>query len=162
MVDDDRVGHILDGISAVTSQADPIAALQEALQRTGQRVPIACVYLYGSRAADRARPTSDYDLGVFLGDAFDRMTNDAEQRTRLEFELADEVEHLAGLGPVDLRILDRAPLEVRGRWLLSLAHPHGVVGRASGPGCPRVAGESTTAPFLAISPSPARAPDTGA
>ncbi len=60
-------------------------------------------YLFGSRAAGRAAPESDYDIAV--------LTRRAVSPAR-RYQLASELTALLGGVPVDLVVLNRAPVEL--------------------------------------------------
>jgi uncharacterized protein len=74
----------------------------EPVRRTGG---IQAAYLFGSRQAGTARPTSDVDVAVLAGRHVGLLE---EQR------LAAELSSVLG-APVDVVVLDRASLELRGR-----------------------------------------------
>jgi len=91
--------------------ASACEALARALAQAGPAEGVLCAYLHGSRVTGTARPDSDFDLAVFLG------RPPGPERIRRELELGARLEALAGLGPVDLRFVDDAPLRVRGKAL---------------------------------------------
>jgi uncharacterized protein len=66
---------------------------------------VQAAYVFGSRATGAARASSDIDLAVLAG----RHVGFLEEQ-----RLADRLEHVLGV-PVDLIVLDRASLELRGR-----------------------------------------------
>ena len=84
--------------------------LARALAAVSDEKRFACAYLYGSRATGRAGPSSDWDVAIFLG-------RNANHRTRFELDLAGRLEELSGVRPIDVRVVDDAPLMVRGRIL---------------------------------------------
>lgn len=97
--------------SSLASSAEERLSL--ALARVAAASGIVCAYLYGSRARDDHRRESDYDIGVFLASP----PGSAEEGGRLELRLGGDLERAAGVGPVDVRVLDGAPLRVRGAVL---------------------------------------------
>ena len=62
---------------------------------------ILFAYLFGSRADERARPDSDWDLGIYLSDSLT-----ARQRFDLRLRLSCDLEPL---GRVDVVVLNDAP-----------------------------------------------------
>jgi uncharacterized protein len=81
-----------------TSLADRVASV---LREAG----VQAAYLFGSRARGSARATSDLDIAVLTGRHIGLLE---EQR------LADALGQAVGM-PVDVVVLDRASLELRGR-----------------------------------------------
>lgn len=77
------------------------AALAETLTRHGIEVG----YLFGSRANGTERADSDLDLAVLA---------DHDVGLREQVQLADEVRRISGVIDVDVVVLDRASLELRG------------------------------------------------
>jgi predicted nucleotidyltransferase len=78
------------------------AAVAEVLADAGVRV----AYLFGSRASNRHRATSDADIAVLGAARLDLL-----ERERL----ADRLRNILAVPDVDLVILEEAPLELRGR-----------------------------------------------
>jgi hypothetical protein len=84
------------------------------ITKSAGEVPgISSLVVFGSRAAGRARPTSDLDVGV-LPD-----TRDSEERRKLQSRLAVALADLAPEGRVDVVLLDEAPPLLRHRILSS-------------------------------------------
>jgi len=74
--------------------------------------PILAAYAYGSRIQGRPRPDSDLDVGYYLlPDMFAKGLP-----IRQEMSMAADLSEQLGM-EVDLRNLDDAPLELRGRVL---------------------------------------------
>lgn len=74
--------------------------------------PVVCAYLFGSVARGEARSRSDIDVAVLLDD--EALPTDALE-TRLR--IAGAVEERAGVGPVEVVVLNDAPLPLVGRVL---------------------------------------------
>ena len=74
--------------------------------------PILAAYAYGSRIQGRPRPDSDLDVGYYL---FPDMSAKGLP-IRQEMSMAADLSERLGV-EVDLRDLDDAPLELRGRVL---------------------------------------------
>lgn len=71
--------------------------------------PVAFAYLFGSHARGTATPRSDVDVAVHL-------VEDAEVDTLdLRLHLAGVLEGAIGVGPVEVVVLDEAPLALAGR-----------------------------------------------
>lgn len=88
---------------------DVRAALTEAAPACLDGEPVAFAYLFGSHAAGRATARSDVDVAVHL-------VPDAEVDTLdLRLRLAGALERAAGIGPVEVVVLDEAPLPLAGR-----------------------------------------------
>lgn len=74
--------------------------------------PVVCAYLFGSHARGEAGADSDIDVAILLGDdvpdeaAFD-----------LRLRLARSIERAAGVGPIEVVVLNGAPLPLLGRVL---------------------------------------------
>lgn len=76
----------------------------------GEAVLVA--YLFGSQATGRARPDSDIDVAVLLEE-----NADPESFLDLRLRLASAFERTADVGPVEVVILNEAPLRLQGRVL---------------------------------------------
>lgn len=71
--------------------------------------PVLFAYLFGSVAAGTARAGSDVDVAAYLGpDAPAEMLEGS-------LDLARELSRASGIGDIDVTILNRAPLPLRGR-----------------------------------------------
>jgi predicted nucleotidyltransferase len=64
---------------------------------------VALAYLFGSRARDQAAPESDYDIAI--------LTRPAISPAR-RYQLSSELSAALGGAPVDLVVLNRAPVEL--------------------------------------------------
>lgn len=73
--------------------------------------PVVCAYLFGSVARGEARARSDIDVAVLLDDA--PSTDPLEARLRI----AATIEQRAGVGPVEVVVLNEAALQLVGRVL---------------------------------------------
>lgn len=73
---------------------------------TGQGVAFA--YLFGSHALDRATPRSDIDVAVHL-------TEEARDPLSVASRVAGLLERATGLGPIEVVVLDNAPIALSGR-----------------------------------------------
>ena len=73
--------------------------------------PVALAYLFGSAATGRMTPFSDVDIALVLDESHTNVSN------RLKFELALEAEiaERCGLSQVDVRVINNAPLVLRGQ-----------------------------------------------
>jgi predicted nucleotidyltransferase len=89
-----------------------LVKLQRAADELFRDSSVLAAYAFGSRVSGRPRPESDLDVGYYL--AGDRRTNPPSIRD--EMRLAGRLSAAAGL-TVDLRRLDDASLELRGRVL---------------------------------------------
>ncbi|MGC8959988.1 MAG: type VII toxin-antitoxin system MntA family adenylyltransferase antitoxin, partial [Chloroflexia bacterium] len=86
--------------------------LKEVLPAVLDPYPVDVAYLYGSMARGRATPFSDIDLALVLDRPFPPY-----ERLMLELEIQAAVEEASGLRGVEVRAVDAAPLQVRGRVL---------------------------------------------
>ena len=74
-------------------------------------VPVAFAYLFGSHASGQATARSDIDVAVHLvPDAIDVVDH-----LTLRMELAGRIERDVGAGPVEVVVLDEAPIALAGR-----------------------------------------------
>ncbi len=84
--------------------------LRLALEEIFSKYPIALAYLYGSEAVGLATPLSDFDIAlVMLREAYD-----PKSRLALELELEEQIARICGIGNIDVRILNEAPIIIRG------------------------------------------------
>jgi uncharacterized protein len=88
---------------------DVLERLREAAPVAFDGEPVAFAYLFGSHASGRAGPRSDIDVAVHLIPSADVDPFD------LSLRLARQLERLAGVGPLDVVVLDEAPLSLAGR-----------------------------------------------
>ncbi|MBW3663407.1 MAG: nucleotidyltransferase domain-containing protein [Actinobacteria bacterium] len=93
-----------------------MATLTERLREAAARVladgEVAFAYLFGSHAAGTATERSDIDIAVHLRASVELSDDEVLQ---LRLRLADELERAAGVGPIEVVVLDTAPLTLRGR-----------------------------------------------
>lgn len=91
-----------------TDQATLLEALRTALPNILAPYPVALAYLFGSSAVGQATPLSDVDIALLLN-------KDAAPPNRLntELEIEDTLAR-SGLSAADVRIINDAPLELRG------------------------------------------------
>jgi predicted nucleotidyltransferase len=87
----------------------PLQRIADELFRNG---PVLAAYAFGSRVSGAPRPDSDLDIGYYLMGDYRANPLPISEEMRLAGELSDAV----GL-TVDLRNLDAAPLDLRGRVL---------------------------------------------
>ncbi len=74
------------------------------------RYPVDAAYVYGSLVRGVATPFSDVDIALVLGERLPPY-----ERLVLELTIAGEIEDTLGVRPVDVRVINEAPLVVRGR-----------------------------------------------
>ncbi|HXF57804.1 MAG TPA: nucleotidyltransferase domain-containing protein [Actinomycetota bacterium] len=88
----------------------------ERLRRTALGVfegtAVVFAYLFGSHATGRARPDSDVDVAVYLDHE-----PDPDEALRISFDLANRLEAACRLGPVEVVVMNGAPLPLLGRIL---------------------------------------------
>ncbi|MFA4967460.1 MAG: nucleotidyltransferase domain-containing protein [Candidatus Margulisiibacteriota bacterium] len=70
-----------------------------------KKYQIAAVFLFGSRAARKAGPLSDYDFGVQL-----KKTINPSEYDEIKLKLTAEFAHLASCNLIDVVIMNNAPL----------------------------------------------------
>lgn len=73
--------------------------------------PVAFAYLFGSQVGGDTTSRSDVDVAVHLG----AEPSDGIDQLGLRLRLADALERAVGVGPVEVVVLDDAPLSLRGR-----------------------------------------------
>lgn len=88
---------------------DVLAALTAAAPACFAGEPVAFAYLFGSHARGTATPRSDVDVAVHLAPQTDVDTLD------LRLRLAGCLEREASVGPIEVIVLDEAPLALAGR-----------------------------------------------
>jgi predicted nucleotidyltransferase len=86
-----------------------ISQLQKELADIVANQPILLAYLYGSQARSKATALSDVDIALITDKNLPALT-----RLDLEFEIEEELTH-RGIANPDVRIINQAPLSVRGR-----------------------------------------------
>lgn len=86
-----------------------VERLESAAAAIFRDTPVLFAYLFGSFAAGTARAGSDVDVAVYLGpDAPAEMLEGS-------LDLSGELSRASGIGDIDVTILNRAPLPLRGR-----------------------------------------------
>ena len=89
-----------------------IAALERDLPLACEGMDVVAVYLYGSVAREEGREDSDVDVGVFL-----RGDEGVPSRwPPAEIVIEERLSRITGL-PVEVHVLNDAPLELSGRVL---------------------------------------------
>jgi uncharacterized protein len=94
-----------------------VQRLREQLLQILDARPVQLAYLYGSAAADSTTPLSDIDIALVAGQPLT-----VAEQLDLELEVQVELAHRTGIRNADVRLLDRAPLLLRGQVL-----SHGVL-----------------------------------
>jgi predicted nucleotidyltransferase len=91
------------------SRTTLVTQLREQLPPILEGLPVLMAYLYGSAASGRTTPFSDVDIALYLAEPL-------PPRARLQLELGVEIalEDALGLSNADVRIINDAPLPVRG------------------------------------------------
>lgn len=72
--------------------------------------PVDAAYVYGSVAQGTATPLSDVDIALLLS-----VLLPSYERLKLELTIQGDVEDACDFFPVDVRVVNQAPLTVRGR-----------------------------------------------
>jgi uncharacterized protein len=86
------------------------ANLRICLRAIFSKYSIALAYLYGSEAVGQATLLSDFDIALVMV----HEVYDPKSRLILELELEEEIARTCGIGNIDVRIMNEAPLMVRG------------------------------------------------
>ena len=86
------------------------AILRTSLRAIVSEYPIALAYLYGSQAAGQATLLSDVDIALVLADE----DYDPKSRLTIELQIEEAIARMGGISNVDVRILNEAPIMVRG------------------------------------------------
>jgi predicted nucleotidyltransferase len=87
-----------------------IRTLKAGLPALLQDYPVAAAYLYGSFAEGTSLPFSDVDIALVLSSE----SMAPRERLRLQLQLAVELAE-AGVAEADVRIVNQAPLMMRGQ-----------------------------------------------
>ncbi len=90
--------------------ASILAQVRETLPRILARYPVVAAYVYGSVARGTVLPTSDVDIALVLHQSLPPY-----ERFKLELAIEAEVEDATGLSPIDVRVINDAPILVQGR-----------------------------------------------
>jgi predicted nucleotidyltransferase len=92
---------------------DKLDAMRQAAQEIMPRHGVLLAYLHGSQATGTDTPLSDIDVAILTAESM-------SPRDRLRLELTLEIELAACCpGDYDVRSLNQAPLEVKGRVVQS-------------------------------------------
>lgn len=89
---------------------DILGRLRDAAQQVFTGAPVRFAYLFGSHARGTAGDRSDIDVAVMLDDAVPEV-----RRLELQLELAEALERATGLSPVEVVLLNDAPMLLAGR-----------------------------------------------
>jgi len=87
-----------------------LTQLRDALPSILAEYPVEAAYVYGSVARGTVTPFSDVDIALVLQEplpSYDQLV--------LEFTVQGAIEDALGLLPVDVRVINMAPVMVRGR-----------------------------------------------
>ncbi len=87
-----------------------LSRVREVLPALLAHYPVVAAYVYGSVARGTVLPTSDVDIALVLAEPLPPY-----ERLQLELTIESEVEEAAGISPVDVRIINDAPLLVKGQ-----------------------------------------------
>ena len=108
----EKAHHLLD--QKVSEFADKASQIVEALKAhlplILQDRPVLLAYAYGSVAAGCLTPFSDVDVALVLSDEGLTPREQLRLQLQLSVELAD-----AGIAEADVRIINQAPLAIRGQ-----------------------------------------------
>jgi predicted nucleotidyltransferase len=77
------------------------------------RYPVVAAYLFGSVAQDQATPLSDVDIAL----VFSQEKYSSLMRLELELEIEDQVSRVCEIPNVEVRIINDAPLMIKGEVL---------------------------------------------
>jgi hypothetical protein len=91
-----------------------VARLRQILPGILAGTPVVLAYLYGSNALGQARPDSDVDIALVLGQPQDSPTMPPKARLNLEFAVEVALEQHDIPRP-DVRVIDVLPLTFRGQ-----------------------------------------------
>ena len=87
-----------------------LSVLADCLQEQLSGYPVAVAYLYGSAASGQMTPLSDVDVALVLAEEAKLSTD----RLRFELAMADALSEACGLSEIDVRVINDAPLTVKG------------------------------------------------
>lgn len=91
--------------------ADPVEErLRRAAPLAFEGSGVVFAYLFGSRAAGRARPDSDVDVAVYIAPP-------AQDPVAEALRLAARLEDASGVGGIEVVVMNEAPLPLLGRIL---------------------------------------------
>ena len=90
--------------------ADVLDRLRQILPSVLPDYPVVAAYVYGSAARGTMLPSSDVDIALVCRDALP-----SYDRLKLELSIQGAVDDFLRSSPVDVRIINGAPLTVRGR-----------------------------------------------
>ena len=85
-------------------------SLKDCLARILPGYPVKLAYLFGSAAAGNATPLSDVDVALVTMEG----QVDPGSFLTLELKLADEISRCCEVADIDVRIINTAPLMIRG------------------------------------------------
>jgi predicted nucleotidyltransferase len=90
-------------------------SLKNCVKPVLDRHPIQLAYLYGSAARGQMTPLSDVDIALVT------IEGAVAPKERLKFELIveDEIVRMCSLSKADVRVINQAPLVIRGRVVTS-------------------------------------------
>ena len=86
-----------------------VSQLKETLPSILAGWPVSIAYLYGSTASGRTTPFSNVDIALYLSEPVP-----PRQRLQLELGVEIELEDALALSNADVRVINDAPLAVRG------------------------------------------------
>jgi len=95
---------------------DLLLNLQKIIPSILTESPVLFAYLYGSAAEGKTTEYSDVDIGLFIDPKHNEVMHPYD-RLVLETDIALELERNTKLPEVDIRILNDAPLLLRGRGI---------------------------------------------
>ena len=93
-----------------SNDMDQVSSLARAAAAVFEEHGVEFAYLFGSQARSDAGPGSDFDIAVHLGRTIDR-----REALDLALSMATEIERASGLPPIEVVLLDTAPLPLAGR-----------------------------------------------
>ena len=91
-------------------KTDLVNQLEIALQSILPDYPVILAYLFGSAAAGRTTPLSDVDVALIAGEELDPY-----RQLKLELRIETALAEQAHVRNADVRIINRAPLAIRGQ-----------------------------------------------